>query len=191
MAPDISKKTEEKPGLDGLMPPPPVPMPDEVYERYKGPGELAVSVTRASILGVAGWFVGKMIGDWGSHDQVTKAAKYKPLKGRTLGGMFATAGALMGLYSAARESRDAHRQHHNLQRAVMEIHEENVELRHALHEARVALHLPEISIAEPKPDAKMDAAFANESVAPETKVDAESVSVAGMQNAEGKQAAAL
>ncbi len=166
-----SPVTEEKPDLSALMSPPPVPMPDAVYERYKGPSELAVSVTRGAILGTLGWFAGHAIGDLGAHPQ-TKIEKYSPLKGRTLGGIFAAAGTLMGLYSASRESRAAHAQHHTLQRTVMEIHEENVGLRHALHETKVMLHMPDSTVAEP--------------VAPETKVQAQSASVAAMQNAEGK-----
>lgn len=179
-----SPLTDEKPDLSVLIPPPPVPMPDEVYERYKGPGELAVSVTRASILGTVGWYVGKIIGDWGAHDKI-KVEKYKPLKGRTLGGIFAAAGTLMGLYSASRESREAHMQHHKLQRIVMEIHEENVELRHALHEAKVMLHVPDTPDAAPSASEEKTVAM----VKPESKVQADSVSVAAMQPAEAQSTA--
>lgn len=176
-----SPETEQKPDFSALMPPPPVPMPDEVYERYKGPGELAVSITRASILGTAGWYLGKIFGDWGAHD----GAKYKPLKGRTLGGLFATAGTLMGLYSASRESREANQQHHKLQRTVMEIHEENSELRHALHEARVMLHVPEpvAAVADVQPQTL--SAKAEESV-PDTQIQAADAVVRNLHSAQDK-----
>lgn len=108
-----------------------IQMPEIARQPYRGPSESVTALTRAVVLGVPAFFIGKFIGQQGETLRSEGKVGIQPKNwSMWLGG----AAALIGLYSASKEVRDNQKQTQKLKRTIEKLHEQNVALKTELRD---------------------------------------------------------
>jgi len=109
-----------------------VDLPPEVNESFKGPSEAITALLRGTVLGAAGYFLGRGL----SH---TTASPYTPFPVnqqspgyKTLAYGLGAAGAILGLHSGSVQVRETKKQVSRMQRAIEAIYEQNRALKSEL-----------------------------------------------------------